>query len=46
MRRILTLLSYYVGAVTDIVASPDGLLLATISKNDQELKIFEVINFG
>lgn len=29
-----------------MVASPDELLLATISLEDKAIKIFEVINFG
>ena len=33
-------------SVTDIAVSSDGLLMATISCADKELKIFEVINFG
>mmetsp|Transcript_21447 Transcript_21447/g.27271 ORF Transcript_21447/g.27271 Transcript_21447/m.27271 type:complete len:607 (-) Transcript_21447:39-1859(-) len=35
----------HLDSVTDIAVSSDGLLMATISCADKELKIFEVINF-
>lgn len=36
----------HLGPVTCMAATNDGLLLATISEQDKELKIFEIVNFG